>query len=79
MKKSKRLMPVVLIIIITLITHNSFGQDHNPDLAKANWIWTSPLPTAIGEWECYTRKAFDAPAKVTSAVVLITADNVYEL
>ena len=79
MKKNKRLMPVVLIITAIFFPADSFCQEHSPDLAKSSWIWTSPSPTAIGEWECYTRKTFDAPSDVTSAVVLITADNVYEL
>jgi HEAT repeat protein len=79
MKKRNILSLVVLVFIHLSITCDSFGQEQNPDLAQAKWIWTSPAPTAIGEWECYTRKSFDLSAKATSAAVLITADNVYEL
>lgn len=57
----------------------SLAWGANPDLSKADWIWTGPAPTAIGEWECYTRKAFEVGGDVSEAVVLITADNVYEL
>ncbi|MHC4071801.1 MAG: hypothetical protein ACYSUD_07615, partial [Planctomycetota bacterium] len=78
-KRTSNWLLSVLIILHTFLTAISFGQQHNPDLARANWIWTSPNPTAIGEWECYTRKTFELSGKATSAVVLITADNVYEL
>ncbi|TKJ39505.1 MAG: hypothetical protein CEE38_01900 [Planctomycetes bacterium B3_Pla] len=78
-RKTSNLLPALLIIIHVCVTASSFGQQHNPDLAGARWIWTSPSPTAIGEWECYTRKTFELSGKATSAVVLITADNVYEL
>jgi HEAT repeat protein len=79
MQKGNYLLLAVLVIIHIWFAPNSFGQQHNPDLARANWIWTSPSPTAIGEWECYTRKTFELTAKVESAAVLVTADNVYEL
>ncbi|MHC4800446.1 MAG: HzsA-related protein, partial [Planctomycetota bacterium] len=79
MQKGNHLSLAVLIIVHIWTAANSFGQEHNPNLAKAHWIWTSSSPTAIGEWECYTRKTFELTAKVTSAAVLVTADNVYEL
>ncbi|MHC4745162.1 MAG: alpha-L-rhamnosidase N-terminal domain-containing protein, partial [Planctomycetota bacterium] len=79
MKKRSNLWPVLLIIIAIFTTADVSAKGGNPDISKTAWIWTSPKPTAIGEWECYTRKTFEAPTKVTSAVVLITADNVYEL
>jgi HEAT repeat protein len=78
-RRTSTLLPTLLIIVQTCTGANSFVQQHNPDMAKAHWIWTSPSPTAIGEWECYTRKTFEMTDKVTSAAVLITADNVYEL
>ena len=78
-RRTSTLLPALLIIIHTCVGASSFAQQHYPDLARAHWIWTSPSPTAIGEWECYARKTFDLTGKVTSAVVLITADNVYEL
>ena len=78
-RRTNTLLPALLIIIHTCMGANSFAQQHNPDLVRAHWIWTSSSPTAVGEWECYTRKTFDLTGKVTSAVVLITADNVYEL
>ncbi|MBL7189083.1 MAG: HEAT repeat domain-containing protein [Phycisphaerae bacterium] len=73
-RKTGTLLPALLIIIHTCTGANSLAEQHNPDMARAHWIWTSPSPTAIGEWECYTRKTFDLTGKVTSAVVLITAD-----
>lgn len=80
MGKSKQaLLPAIFIIIYAYTGSNCLAQQGNPDLAKASWIWTSPQPTAIGEWECYTRKTFSLTSKAASAVVLITADNVYEL
>ncbi|MHC4693918.1 MAG: HEAT repeat domain-containing protein [Planctomycetota bacterium] len=79
MQKENHLSLAVLIIVNIWFATTSFGQQNNPDLARAHWIWTSPSPTAIGEWECYTRKTFELTAKVESAVVLVTADNVYEL
>ncbi|MHC4629072.1 MAG: hypothetical protein ACYTDV_19005, partial [Planctomycetota bacterium] len=66
-------------LTIMCMDADSLAQQNNPNLGQARWIWTSPSPTAIGEWECYTRKTFETTGKVTSAVVLITADNVYEL
>lgn len=78
-RKTSILTPALLIIIHACMGSSSFAQQHNPNLNKARWIWTSSAATAVGEWECYTRKTFDVTNKVTSAVVLITADNVYEL
>jgi hypothetical protein len=74
-RKTTALLPALLIAIHTC---TGAAQQQNPNLNKARWIWTSSAPTAVGEWECYTRKTFDVTNKVTSAVVLITADNVYE-
>jgi hypothetical protein len=78
-EKRSNMSLAVLIITHICVAANSFDQQHNPDLAGAHWIWTSPSPTAIGEWECYTRKTFELSGRVTSAAVLVTADNVYEL
>ncbi|MHC4165768.1 MAG: HEAT repeat domain-containing protein [Planctomycetota bacterium] len=78
-KITKALLPALMTIIHACAGANCLAQEHNPDLAKAHWIWTSPAPTAIGEWECYARKTFDLTGEATSAAVLITADNVYEL
>jgi hypothetical protein len=78
-RNTKALLPALITIIHACAGANCLAQEHNPDLAKAQWIWTSPAPTAIGEWECYTRRTFDLTGDAASAAVLITADNVYEL
>ena len=78
-RNTKALLPALITIIYACGGSHCLAQEQNPDLAKAHWIWTSPAPTAIGEWECYARKTFDLTGEATSAAVLITADNVYEL
>ena len=50
-----------------------------PDLNKAFWIWDAPNALQEGVFGCYLRKTFDLPAKPKAAVVLITADNGYDL
>ena len=50
-----------------------------PDLAKAHWIWAGANPLADGVPEVLFRKVLDLPSKPKSAVVLVTADNGYDL
>lgn len=50
-----------------------------PDFAKALWIWSSEKAVAAGELENYFRKTFDLTEAVTSATILVTADNEYDL
>ena len=50
-----------------------------PDLAKAHWIWAGPNPLVEGVPEVLFRKVLDLPSKPKSAVVLVTADNGYDL
>jgi HEAT repeat protein len=50
-----------------------------PELSKASWIWDAPNATGEGTFGCYFRKTFELPAKPKAAVVIITADNGYDL
>ena len=50
-----------------------------PDLNKAFWIWNDKGALAKGVMSCYFRRAVNLPAKPTSARVLVTADNGYEV
>jgi len=50
-----------------------------PNLDKAMWIWDAKGAVRAGRATCYFRKTFDLADKPTSATVLITADNCYDL
>jgi len=50
-----------------------------PDLNKASWIWLAADWKKAGAEQCCFRKTFELPARPKRAVVLITADNDYEL
>jgi len=50
-----------------------------PALGKAFWIWNARDALREGVVSCYFRRTVDLPARPTSAAVLVTADNGYEV
>ncbi len=68
-----------IIVLAVICVAACGGELADGDLEGASWIWTGPKPTAVGEWECYSRKEFVVDGNVVGASVLISGDNVYEL
>ena len=50
-----------------------------PDLKSARWVWASKRAARDGTFGCYFRRSFSLPERPKSALVLITADNGYNL
>ncbi|MEW6360442.1 MAG: HEAT repeat domain-containing protein [Planctomycetota bacterium] len=67
----------VLLVLIPCVLAQGIGVA--PDLARANWIWSSPKGVAGGGNVNYFRRRFTLPAKPAEATVALTADNGYEL
>lgn len=67
------------LLLIGLCLTLSTAAQTPPDIAKAQWIWDHSQAINEGTSVIFFRRTVELPAKPKRAVVLITADNGYEL